>query len=65
MNKAIFLALVVGGVVLIILGINGAHADVGRFITGSPTDKAVGMLTGGILAALIGLAGLSRRSKKA
>ena len=58
MNKLFALALLVGGIILVILGFNATHAfasDVSRFFTGSPTDKAVWMLIGGILAALVGL----------
>jgi uncharacterized membrane protein YidH (DUF202 family) len=68
MYKAIALALIVGGVVLMVLGINAMNSfssDVSRFFTGSPTNKAVGMLIGGILATLIGLGGVMYRSKKA
>ena len=66
MNKLVSVALLVGGVVLIIVGINAMNSfssDVSRFFTGSPTDKAVWMLIGGILAAVIGLAGTLRGSK--
>ena len=66
MNKIVSLALLVGGVVLIIIGIsatNSFSSDVSRFFTGAPTDKAVWMLIGGILAALIGLTGTLRGSK--
>jgi hypothetical protein len=66
MNKIIFGALIIGGVVLIVLGFNATNSfssDVSRFFTGSPTDKAVWMLIGGILAAVIGLAGTLRGSK--
>ena len=60
MNKMVSLALLVGGVVLIVIGIsatNSFSSDVSRFFTGSPTDKAIWMLIGGIVAAVIGLAG--------
>jgi len=43
MNKIVSLALLVGGVVLIVIGINATNSfnsDVSRFFTGSPTDKA-------------------------
>jgi len=66
MNKIISLALLVGGVVLMIAGINATNSfgsDVSRFFTGSPTDKAVWMLIGGILATVVGLAGTLRGSK--
>ena len=68
MNKIIFIALLVGGVVLMILGVqatNSFGSDVSRFFTGSPTDKAIWMLIGGIVAAIIGLAGMLRSSKQA
>ena len=68
MNKLISLALLVGGIVLIIYGVNATNSfssDVSRFFTGSPTDKAVWMLIGGIVAAIIGLAGTLRSSKRA
>ena len=66
MNKIVSLVLLVGGVVLIITGINATNSfssDVSRFFTGSPTDKAVWMLIGGIVAAIIGLTGTLRGSK--
>ena len=66
MNKIVSLALLVGGVVLVIIGVNATNSfssDVSRFFTGSPTDKAVWMLIGGIVAACIGLAGTLRSSR--
>jgi divalent metal cation (Fe/Co/Zn/Cd) transporter len=68
MNKAISLALLVGGVVLMILGINATDSfssDVSRFFTGSPTDKAVWMLIGGIVATIVGLVWTLRNWKQA
>ena len=59
MNKIFSLALLVGGVVLMIIGINATNSfssDVSQFFTGSPTDKAVWMLIGGIVAIGVGLA---------
>ena len=58
MNKILSTAILAGGVVLIIFGINATNSfssDVFRFFTGSPTDKAVWMLIGGIVAAVGGL----------
>lgn len=58
MNKTISIALLVGGVALIIFGIsamNSFSSDVSKFFTGSPTDKAVWMLIGGSVAAAAGL----------
>ena len=67
MNKIISLALLVGGVVLIVIGIsatNSFSSDVSRFFTGSPTDKAIWMLIGGTVAAVIGLFGTLRSSRQ-
>ena len=67
MNKIFSLALLVGGVVLMILGINATNSfssDVSRFFTGSPTDKAVWMLIGGIVAVIVGLAMTLRGGKQ-
>lgn len=63
MNKAVSIALLAGGIVLIVIGVNATESfssDVSRFFTGSPTDKAVWMLIGGIVAASIGLFGVTR-----
>jgi hypothetical protein len=59
MNKLVPIALLVGGIVLIIFGVNATKSfssDVSRFFTGSPTDKAIWMLIGGVVAAVVGLA---------
>ena len=66
MNKTISLALLAGGIVLIVVGINATNSfssDVSRFFTGSPTDKAIWVLIGGILAVVVGLGGTLRGSK--
>ena len=58
MNKIASLSLLIVGVVLIVIGVsatNSFSSDVSRFFTGSPTDKAVWMLVGGVVAALAGL----------
>ena len=67
MNKILALALLGGGVALIIFGIkatNSFSSDVSRFFTGSPTDKAVWMLIGGIVAAIAGITMTLRSSKR-
>ena len=64
MNKAVSLALLAVGILLIVFGINASQSlssDISRVFTGAPTDKAIGMLTVGVIAAVIGLVGLSRR----
>jgi Co/Zn/Cd efflux system component len=62
MNKLISLAILAGGIVLVVFGvaaIKSFSSDISRFFTGSPTDKAIWMLIGGIVAIIVGLAGLS------
>ena len=66
MNRLVSIALLVSGVVLLIFGINATNSfgsDVSRFFTGSPTDKAVWMLIGGLVATVVGLV-LTLRSWK-
>jgi hypothetical protein len=61
-NRLISLAILVGGIILVIYGVsatNSFSSDVSRFFTGSPTDKAIWMMIGGIVAMIIGLGGLS------
>jgi hypothetical protein len=68
MNKLVPIVLLAGGVVLIVMGVNATNSfgsDVSRFFTGSPTDKAIWMLIGGIVAAAIGIIGLMRRPRGA
>jgi hypothetical protein len=68
MNNALPIALLVGGIVLMVLGINATNSfgsDVSRFFTGSPTDKAVWMLLGGTVAAVLGLVLTLRNRKRA
>jgi len=67
MNEIVSLALLVGGVVLIIFGVQATDSfssDVSRVFTGSPTNKAVWMLIGGIVAAIVGLTMTLRSSKQ-
>ena len=66
MNKGISVALLVVGIVLIVWGVSASESfssDVSRAFTGSPSDKAVWLLGGGIVAAIVGLFGLFRGAK--
>lgn len=57
MNKAIGLALLVVGVALIFYGINASNStssDLSRTFTGTPTDKTLWLLLGGLAAAIVG-----------
>jgi hypothetical protein len=68
MTKAVSLALIAGGILLLILGINASNAfssDVSRFFTGSATDKALWLLGGGVVVTVLGLVGLLRGPKAA
>ena len=67
MNKVVSLAILAGGILLIIFGVSATKSfssDISRFFTGSPTDKAIWMLVGGAVATVIGLVGLMRWSKE-
>jgi ABC-type uncharacterized transport system permease subunit len=60
------LALVVGGIVLLVLGYHAAQSTssyVSHILTGSPTNKSIWMLTSGAIAVAVGLLGLSRPGK--
>lgn len=66
MNKIISLALLVGGIVLLVYGINASNSvgsSLSRTFNGAPTDKTVWLLVGGGIATLVGLAGVLRGSK--
>ena len=66
MNKLLSLALLAIGVILIIYGVaasDSAGSGISRFFTGSPTDKTIWLLVGGVLATALGLGGLFRGSK--
>ena len=66
MNRLISLALLVGGIVLIVYGLaasDSVSSDVSRFFTGNPTDKTMWLLIGGTVASCVGAAGLLRGAK--
>jgi hypothetical protein len=66
MNKSMSLALLVGGIVLLVFGYNAAQSTssaFSRIFTGSPSNKAIWMIIAGAIAAVLGLVGLSRGSK--
>ena len=57
MNKGIGLALLAVGIVMIVFGMNATDSfssEVSRFFTGSPTDKSIWLLLGGIAATIVG-----------
>jgi len=66
--KAVSLALLAGGILLLILGISASNSfssDVSRFFTGSVTNRALWMLIGGAAAVVVGLVGLMSRPSRA
>jgi len=55
--KAIGLALLAVGIMLIIYGINSSNSvgsGFSRFFTGSPTDKTMWLLIGGVASTVVG-----------
>ena len=67
MNKAISLALLIGGIILIIYGVSASDSlgsEFSRIFTGAPTDKTIWLLVGGIAATAIGAGGLAFGWKK-
>jgi Protein of unknown function (DUF3185) len=61
MNKILSIALLVGGIILIVSGLNASNSvgsGFSRIFTGSPTDKTIWLLIGGVVAAAIGAGGL-------
>ena len=67
MNTALSAALLVGGIILLIFGWNehqSAGSEISKFFTGNPTDRAIGMLIGGAVLAVMGLVGLLRGSRR-
>jgi hypothetical protein len=66
MKSAFTLALIAVGIVLIVFGISSSDSigsDVSRFFTGSPTDKTIWLMIGGVVALVLGLGRLMMRSK--
>ena len=65
MNRWFSGILFLGGLVVLGIGVNAANSVVSETssaITGAPTDKALWMMIGGGVVALVGLIGLCRRS---
>jgi len=68
MNKAVSIALLVVGVILIVFGINASQSfssDVSRFFTGSPTDQTIWYFLAGAVCLAVALVMLFQRSKSA
>lgn len=68
MNRLISLALLVGGLLLLLYGISAADSigsSFFRLFTGSPTDKSIWLMVGGIVATALGAGGLVRGGNSA
>ena len=66
MPKLLALALLVGGLILLLCGANAsdsAASGFSRFFTGNPTDKTRWLLIGGAAATVVGAGGLLRGAK--
>lgn len=66
MNKILSLALLVGGILLIVYGVNASNSigsDFSRLFTGSPTDKSIWLLLSGVVLTAFGAGALLRSSK--
>ncbi len=66
MNRIISLALLAGGVLLLVFGVNAmnsASSDLSRLFTGAPPDRTIWMVVGGAAATAAGVAGLLFGSK--
>lgn len=58
MNKAIGLALLVAGILLLIFGIQASQSftsNVSQALTGAPTNRSIWMIVGGLVAAIVGI----------
>lgn len=63
MNRTLSIVLLIAGCVLIAFGVSASQSfssGVSRFFTGNPTDKSMWLLIGGIVVAIVGLAGTLR-----
>jgi hypothetical protein len=62
MIRVLSLAVLAGGIVLLVMGINASNSfssDVSRFITGNPSDRAMYLIGSGVVLAVGGLAGFA------
>src|ERR1700753_1063970 len=67
MAKAISVALLVGGIVLLYFGgqaFNSVSSDVSRFFTGSPSNKAIMLIVAGVIAPIAGLPGMALAGRR-
>ncbi|QAU35502.1 DUF3185 family protein [Janthinobacterium sp. 17J80-10] len=68
MNKSISLAILAGGIMLLLFGIsemNSFNSSIARIFNGAPSDRSIWMLIGGVMMTVAGAAGLALASRKA
>jgi hypothetical protein len=66
-NRILAIILIAVGVGLSVYGLQASQSfssDVSRFFTGSPTDRAIWLMVGGVAASIGGLVLLVRGGKK-
>ena len=66
LTKGISVVLLAVGIMLVIWGINASNSfssDISRFFTGSPTDRTVWLLIGGVVLIIAGVFGLFFKPK--
>lgn len=64
MKKIVWIGLLVAGIVLLVFGMqamNSVEGEVTRFFRGTPPDRAVWMLVGGIVCAVAGAYGILKK----
>lgn len=64
MNRAISIALLVVGIVLLIMGINASDSvgsEISEAVQGTPSSRSIWLIVLGAAAAIIGAVGLLRR----
>jgi uncharacterized membrane protein HdeD (DUF308 family) len=67
-SKAIGIAMLVVGAVLLIYGINASDSlgsEVKEVFTGTPTDKSIWLIVGGVLLGVLGLVAVARPTRTA
>lgn len=67
MIRVISLAVLAGGVVLLVMGLNASNSfgsEVSRVFTGSPTDRTMTLIVAGVVLCVGGLAGFALGMKK-
>ena len=65
MNRSTGIVLLVAGIVLLIMGLNAADSlssEISKFFNGTPTNKSVWLIIGGVAGIVLGLVSMGRGS---